>query len=145
MVESSRIDTGMLAVSGLSGRQSLADSQLRKPPAQIAITTSLTVAPVLFRICRTSASETRNGSQIRRLVGLALNTVLWAVPVTAEEVIDGASLAIFGDFCTSSVNTSHCSFAALSGRNALAVIAEVSMLSGSGVGSGLYGCGGGLV
>ena len=45
--------------------------------------------------------------------------------MTAVDAIIGASLAMFGDFCTNSVNTSHCNLAALSGRNALAVIAEV--------------------
>jgi hypothetical protein len=40
-----RIDTGIIAISGLSGNASWSTSQRRSAPAQIAITTSLTVQP----------------------------------------------------------------------------------------------------
>ena len=43
-----RIDTGTMAMSGVSGRASCFSSQVRSPPAQAAITTSFTVAPSAF-------------------------------------------------------------------------------------------------
>ena len=60
-----RTDTGIMATSGWSGRASWASSHVRSPPAQTAITTSLTVAPRAFLIALMSDSDAERKAKRR--------------------------------------------------------------------------------
>jgi hypothetical protein len=52
-----RIETGTMATSGISGSSSWSSSQRRSPPAHMAMTTSLTVAPRAFLTSFTALSD----------------------------------------------------------------------------------------
>ncbi len=70
-----RIETGIIAPSGLSGSASCCSSHVRSPPAHTAITTSFTVAPSAFLMPFTDSSDAdRNANRRCGVIG-ALNGV----------------------------------------------------------------------
>ena len=68
-----RIETGTIATSGSSGSSSWSSSHRRSPPAHMAMTTSLTVAPRAFLTSFTAASEVERKANRRWGVMAALN------------------------------------------------------------------------
>ena len=70
-----RIETGTSATSGSSGSASCSSSQVRSPPAQTAMTTSLTVAPKADLMALTAGSDAEPIASLRCGVILSLNGV----------------------------------------------------------------------
>ncbi len=60
-----RIETGIIETNGTSGNASRSASQPRRAPAQIAMTTSFTVAPMAFFSVLMSDNGTDRAAKVR--------------------------------------------------------------------------------